>query len=151
MAFLNDNVHQWAQQALDKYNGGYTASDINLNACTYLYGFRDDGNEDEALAVASHYLHCRYVASKTYVVGAIVGTLAVLGYDGLVKGIDTLIKEHSSKELVHKFGKAQTSSFSVEMLQWDFQGLADGVEDFIFCWGTTALTASRKPKSQLDL
>jgi hypothetical protein len=120
-------VHDWAQKALDKYNGSYSASDVNLNATTYLYGLRDDGNADPALAAASHYLHCRYVGSRAYVVGAIIGTVAVLTYDGAVKFIDSLIKEYSSKELVHKFGKAPTSEFSATMIAWDMQGLSDGI------------------------
>ena len=39
-------IHKWAQRALDKFNGAYGASDINLNAVTHLYGIRDDGNDD---------------------------------------------------------------------------------------------------------
>jgi len=35
-------IHKWAQSALDKFNGTYGASDINLNALVHLYGIRDD-------------------------------------------------------------------------------------------------------------
>lgn len=147
MAFSHEEVHKWAQQALDKYNGGYTASEINLNAVTYLYGLRNDGNADNALAVASHYLHCRYVSSKVYLVGAIVGFLAVITYDGAIKFIDTLIKKYSSKELIYKFGKSPTSSWSPEMIAWDLQGLSDGIGDFMFQWGNTSLYASRQPRA----
>ena len=138
-------VYTWAQRALDKYNGGYNASDISLNATTYLYGFRDDGNADPALAAASHYLHCRYVACRAYLLGAIIGFAMVLTYDGAVKFVDTLIKKYSDEELVHKFGKAPTSTFSADMILWDLQGLSDGVGDFLFCWGKTTLQASRHP------
>lgn len=151
MSSSNDAVYTWAQSALDKYNGQYTASDINLNATTYLYGIRDDGNADPALAIASHYLHCRYISSKIYVAGAIVGFVLVLGYDGVVKAIDTLVKKYSSKELVHHFGKAPTSSFSPEMIAWDLQGLSDGVGDFMVCWGNTTLQASRSPGPKFQL
>lgn len=141
MSFRNSDVHDWAQKALDKYNGIYSASDINLNATTYLYGLRDDGNGDPALAVASHYLHCRYVGSKAYVVGAIIGTAAVLSYDGILK----LIEKYSDTELSHKFGKAPLSSFSIEMIAWDMQGLSDGVADFLSCFGNVTLTAPPCP------
>lgn len=149
MSFNHQEVHDWAQKALDKYNGGYTASTINLNATTYLYELRDNGNADNALAVASHYLHCRYVSSKAYLVGAIAGFLAVMTYDGAVKFIATLIKEYSSKELVHKFGKSPTSSFSTEMIAWDLQGLSDGTGDFMFQWGNTTLYAAQQPRASL--
>jgi hypothetical protein len=145
MAF-DDNVNSWAQQALDQYNGGYSASDINLNACTYLYGIRDQGNADAALAAASHYLHCRYVASRIFTVGAALGVIAVLGYDGVLKAIDTLVKNYSSLDLIYHFGMAPTSTFSPFILAWDFQGLTDGCQDFIASWGNmrgnTSLTAS---------
>jgi hypothetical protein len=141
MSFSNSDVHDWAQQALDKYNGGYSASDINLNATTYLYGLRDDGNSDLALAAASHYLHCRYVASMTYVVGAIIGTGLVLGYDGIWK----LIEKYSSSDLSYHFGKSPPSSFSPTMIAWDMQGLSDGVRDFMFCWGNVTLYAPYAP------
>jgi len=147
MSFSHQEVHDWAQKALDVYKGSYTASDINLNATTYLYGIRDAGNADQALAVASHYLHCRYVASKIYLVGAIIGFFAVLTYDGAVKFIDTLIKKYSSKELVHKFGKSPTSEWSATMIAWDLQGLSDGCGDFLFKWGETTLYASEQPQS----
>lgn len=145
MGIENYAVYTWAQTALDKYNGGYNASDISLNATTYLYGLRDDGNGDPNLAAASHYLHCRYVAAQAYLVGAIVGFFAVVTYDGAVKFVDTLIKNNSSKELVYKFGQAPTSTFSADMIAWDLQGLSDGVGDFLSCWGTTTLNASRSP------
>src|SRR5262245_627737 len=102
MSFANSDVHAWAQQALDKYNGEYSASVINLNATTYLYELRDAGNSDIALAVASHYLHCRYVGSKAYLVGASIGGAAALTYDGIWK----LIERFSGRELSHRFGKA---------------------------------------------
>jgi len=89
-----------------------------LNATTYLYGQRDDGNGDAALAAASHYLHCRYVGSKAYVVGAIIGTLAVVGYDRIWK----LIEKYSDKDLFHKFGKAPVSAFNPTIIAWDMQG-----------------------------
>ncbi len=147
MAFSHSEVHNWAQKALDKYNGGYNASDLNLNACTYLYELRDDGNADNALAIASHYLHCRYVSSRAYLIGAIAGLIAVLTYDGAIKFIDSLIKEYSSKELVHKFGKAPTSTYSNQMIAWDLQGLSDGIGDFMFQWGDTTLYASKYPRA----
>ncbi len=88
MSFRNSDVHHWAQEALDKYNGGYTASVVNLNATTYLYELRDNGNSEIALAVASHYLHCRYITSQYYLPGAIIGTVAAAGYDGVWKLIE---------------------------------------------------------------
>jgi len=142
MPFTNSDVHDWAQMALDKYNGGYGASDINLNATVYLYGLRDGGNADLALAVASHYLHCRYVASMTYVVGAIIGTVAVVDYDVILK----LIEKYSG-ELAPRFGKAPVSPFSPWMIAWDMQGLSDGVADFMFCWGNVTLTAPYAPQN----
>jgi hypothetical protein len=141
MSFSNSGVHHWAQEALDKYNGGYTASVINLNATTYLYELRDNGNSDIALAVASHYLHCRYITSKAYLLGAITGTVAVAGYDGVWK----LIEKYSSRELSHRFGKSPVSKFNPTMLAWDMQGLSDGVSDFMFCWGDTSLYAPYHP------
>jgi hypothetical protein len=143
MSFSNSDVHDWAQQALDQYNGQYSASEINLNAVTYLYGLRDDGNSDIALAVASHYLHCRYVGSTAYVVGAIIGAGAVLAYDGIWK----LIEKYSGRELAHKFGKASLSPFNPTMIAWDMQGLGDGVGDYMFCWGAVTLTAPYYPMS----
>lgn len=147
MSFSHKDVHDWAQKALDKYNGSYGASDVNLNATTYLYGLRDDGDADAALAVASHYLHCRYVSSVMYLAGSIVGFVAVMGYDGVIKFIDTLIKKHSSKELVHKFGKAPTSEWSASMIAWDLQGLSDGNGDFLFQWGDATLYAAEQPRA----
>jgi hypothetical protein len=143
LSFRNSDVHDWAQKALDKYNGSYSASDINLNATTYLYGLRDDGNGDAALAAASHYLHCRYVASKAYVVGAIIGAAAVVTYDGIWK----LIEKNSNRELSHKFGKAPVSAYNSTMIAWDMQGLSDGVGDFMFCWGNVTLRAAYQPQS----
>ena len=68
-------------------------------------------------------------------------------YDGAVKLIDSLIKKYSSKELVHKFGKAPTSTFSLTMIAWDMQGLSDGVGDFMYCWGDVSLTAAISPRA----
>jgi hypothetical protein len=144
MSFRNQDVHHWAETALDKFNGGYSASDINLNATTYLHELRDDGNADIALAVASHYLHCRYVGSKAYVVGAIIGAGAVLTYDVIRK----LIEKYSGRELSHKFGKAPVSSFNPTMIAWDMQGLGDGVSDFMFKWvNVSSLYAPYHPLS----
>jgi hypothetical protein len=143
VSFSNSDVHDWAQKALDKYNGGYSASDVNLNATTYLYGLRDDGNAGPALAAASHYLHCRYVGSKAYIVGAIIGSAAVLSYDVIWK----LIEKYSKKELSYKFGKAPVSAFNPTMIAWDMQGLSDGVGDFMFCWGNATLSAPSYPQS----
>jgi hypothetical protein len=143
VSFSNSDVHDWAQTALDKYNGSYSASDINLNATTYLYGLRDDGNGDAALAVASHYLHCRFVGSCYYLPGAIIGTSFVVGYDGILK----LIEQYSTKELAYKFGKAPLSKFNPTMIAWDMQGLSDGVADFMFCWGNVNLSAPYYPQN----
>jgi hypothetical protein len=147
MSFSNADVYKWAQEALDKYNGGYRADEILSNAVVYLYRIRNEGNADAALATASHYLHCRYVSSCGYVAGAMIGFIMAMAYDGAVKAVDTLIKKYSSKELVYQFGKAPTSSFSPLMLAWDLQGLSDGVKDFMTCFGNTTLTASRFPLS----
>ncbi len=144
-------IHEWAQRALDKYNGSYTASQICLNGVTYLYDIRNDGNSDQNLAIASHYLHCRYVSSTLFVAGAIVGFVAALGYDGAVKFIDGLLKEHWNKDLVHKFGKAPTSDFEPNMIAWDLQGLSDGVGDFAAEWGNTSLRASKAPGPKFQL
>ena len=107
------------------------ASVVNLNATTYLYDLRDNGNSDIALAVASHYLHCRYITSKAYLPGAIIGTVAVVGYDGVWK----LIEKYLSRELSVRFGKSPVSKFNRTMLAWDMQGLSDGLSDFLFSWG----------------
>lgn len=144
MSFSHKDVHAWAQQALDKYNGEYSASDINLNATTYLYDIRNDGNSDIALAVASHYLHCRYVGSRAYVVGAIIGAGGVLVYDVIWK----LIERYSKRELSYRFGKSPPSGFSGSMIAWDMQGLGDGVGDFMFCWGNVSLKAAHQPQSR---
>ena len=144
-------IHNWAQRALDKFNGTYSASDINLNALLHLYGIRDDGNDDPNLAIASHYLHCRYLSSVTYVVGGIIGTVLALGYDGAIKWIDTLVKAHWNKELVHKFGKGKTSVYDPKMLAWDFQGLSDGIGDFMLEWGNTTLYASKETGARFQL
>jgi hypothetical protein len=141
MAF-DDDVNTWAQSALDKYNGQYSASDINMNACTYLYDIRDQGNTDLALAAASHYLHCRYMASLSFSFGATVAAIASLGYDGVLKAIDTLVKKYCSFDLYSHYGMQPTSTFSPFILAWDFQGLTDGCLDFVTCWGNTTLTSS---------
>ena len=136
MPFTDSDVHDIAQGALDQYNGGYGASDINMNATVYLYRLRDTGNSDMALAVASHYLHCRWITSYAWIPGLGAGIAAVYSYDGAVKFIDTLVKKYSSQQLVHQFGKAPTSTFSTSMIAWDLQGLLDGMSDFMFEWGT---------------
>lgn len=143
MSFANKDVHAWAQSALDKYNGQYNASTINLNATTYLYGLRNDGNNDIALAVASHYLHCRYAGSKIYIVGGVIGGVAALGYDGIWK----LVEQFSGRELSYRFGKAPVSKFNPTMIAWDAQGLSDGMADFMFCWGNANLYAPYHPMS----
>jgi hypothetical protein len=143
MSFDNADVHHWAQEALDKYNGSYNASTINLKATTYLYDLRDGGNSEIALAVASHYLHCRYITSRAYLPGAVIGAVAAVGYDGIWK----LIEKYSSRELSHRFGKSPVSKFNPAMIAWDMQGLSDGLSDFMFCWGDTSLYASYHPQS----
>ncbi|HEU0175574.1 MAG TPA: hypothetical protein VFV58_15035 [Blastocatellia bacterium] len=143
MSFKHIDVHDWAQKALDKYNGGYSASDVISNAVVYLYRLRDDGNSDTALAVASHYLHCRYITSMYYILGWEIDANLVLAYDGILK----LIEKYSSIELAHKFGKIPASSFSPGMIAWDMQGLSDGMDDFKFCWGNANLYAPYQPLS----
>jgi hypothetical protein len=143
MSFSNDDVHNWAQSALDRYNGSYSTTDILLNATVYLYGLRDNGNADPALAAASHYLHCRYVGAQAYVVGAIVGFVAVLAYDVIWK----LIEKFSSSDLSYHFGQGPPSAFDPLMIAWDMQGLSDGVSDSLFSWGKPTLTAPYYPQN----
>lgn len=141
MAINNYAIQRWAQKAFNKYNGSYTASEINLYAVDYLYGIRNDGDSDPSLAIASHYIHCRYISSQYPLVGDAVGAVAALGYDVVIKGIETIVKKYSSKELVHKFGQSPTSAFSPEMILWDIKGFSDGGMDFIKQWGKVSLYA----------
>ncbi len=141
MAVSDLEIQRWAQKAFNKYNGGYSASDINLNAVDYLYGIRNEGNGNPSLAIASHYIHFRYIISRFPLVGDMIGGFAALGYDGLIKGIETIWKQYSPKQIVHQFGKAPTSTFSLEMIHWDIQGFNDGDMDFLCQWGNTYLYA----------
>jgi hypothetical protein len=150
MAISDLDVYNWAQQALDKFNGTGAAHEVNFGACMYLIDIRESGNSDAALAAAQHYLHCRYVGSRAYVVGAIAGALASLGYDGIYKGVQELIQRYSDREIVYRTGRLPPSKFAKEILAWDMQGLSDGVADFMFTWGNASLVATRHPQS-LDI
>lgn len=140
----NIAIHDWAQKALDLYDDFPVHTHLNY-ATAFLYRLRDDGNADKNLAIASHYLHCRYYGCVTGVSPGLTmaGPIVALAYDGYVKFIESEIKNTLGFGFVPKLGKAPTSDFSVGMLAWDARGLSDGQSDSYFRWGKRKLTAAR--------
>ncbi len=141
----NAKVHDWAQGAIDKYTT-YVVHENIENAFGYLKGLRQAGNTDLELAAADHYMFlrmcCRWVGG-TPLLG--VATIAVLGYDGLIKLIDTVVKRAYASGLPIRVGPTPTSPFSLWTLAWDFTAIANGQEDYFFRWGVKKLNVPRTP------
>lgn len=138
-------VHDWAQKALNEFNGQYRTNEILEKAWGWTASARNMGNADHDLAVADHYMFCRMLAAKSGLFGAqLVGILA-LGYDGAYKALDTLVQRLGGGEVVFRTGNVPPSRFDKDTLRWDMQGLQDGCADVVLSWGKPTLGAPKRP------
>lgn len=140
----NAKVHDWAQGAIDKYNT-YVVHENLENAFGYLKGLRQDGNTSLELAAADHYMFLRMCCCWVGPPTSGVPPLATLGYDGLLKLIDTLVKKAFNRGLPIGVGPTPTSPFSPWTLAWDFTGIMNGNEDFVYRWGVKKLHVPQFP------
>jgi hypothetical protein len=141
----NAKVHDWAQEAIDKYNT-YVVHENLENAFGYLKGLRQAGNTDLELAAADHYMFvrlCNCLVGTTPLFG--LGVIGASIYDGPLKLIDTVAKKAIGMGLPIGVGPTPTSPFSPWTLAWDYTGLLNGAEDSVYRWGLKKLHVPKYP------
>jgi hypothetical protein len=143
----NAKVHDWAQEAIDKYNTRPVHQNLE-EAFGYLKALRQAGNLSLELAAADHYMFMRLCScwvggiAAAEVIGIFLGGF---GYDGVIKGFDTLVKKAYKSGLPITVGPTPTSPFSLMTIAWDWTGVENGKGDFFFRWGVKKLEVPRTP------